>query len=61
MFSKLFASRKRPYIPHRYERDHIEIDFSGSRLSLDLIPHEGFEAVPILFSVNTSDTSIYSY
>jgi len=63
MFSKLFASRKRPYIPHRYERDHIEIDFSGSRLSLDLIPHadfEGFEADPIPASVNIYDPSIYS-
>jgi hypothetical protein len=62
MFSKLFASRKRPYIPHRYERDHVEIDFSGSRLSLDLIPHadfEGFEADPIPTSVNIYDPSIY--
>jgi len=63
MFSKLFASRKRPYIPHRYERDHIEIDFSGSRLSLDLIPHadfEGFETDPIPTSVNIYDPTIYS-
>jgi len=63
MLSKLFASRKRPYIPHRYERDHVEIDFSGSRLSLDLIPHadfEGFEADPIPTSVNIYDPSIYS-
>jgi len=63
MLSKLFASRKRPYIPHRYERDHVEIDFSGSRLSLDLIPHadfEGFEADPIPASVNIYDPTLYS-
>ena len=62
MFSKLFASRKRPYIPHRDERDPIEIDFSGSRLSLDLIPHadfEGFEADPIPTSVNIYDRALY--
>ena len=62
MLNKLLASRKRPYIPHRDERDHIEIDFSGSRLSLDLIPHadfEGFEADPIPDRVNIYDPTLY--
>jgi hypothetical protein len=61
-FSRIFASRRRPYIPYRNEREPIEIDFSGSKLSLDLIPHadhEGFQADDIPSQVNIYDTNKY--
>lgn len=62
MFNRLFATRKRPYIPHRHEREHVEIDLSGNVLSLDLLPHsntEGFGSRPLLKKVNIFSTQDY--
>ncbi len=32
MLSRLFASRQRPFIPRRHEREAVAINLSGSRL-----------------------------
>ncbi|WP_444932233.1 hypothetical protein ACJJIF_10865 [Microbulbifer sp. SSSA002] len=45
MLSRLFASRQRPFIPRRHERETIAIDLSGSRLTFSLPPnfcHDSF-------------------
>ncbi|MCO1336820.1 hypothetical protein MO867_21055 [Microbulbifer sp. OS29] len=45
MLSRLFASRQRPFIPRRHERERIAIDLSGSRLAFSLPPnvcHDSF-------------------
>ncbi len=39
MLSRLFASRQRPYIPRRHERETIVIDLSGSRLTFSSPPN----------------------
>ncbi|MCO1336228.1 hypothetical protein MO867_18005 [Microbulbifer sp. OS29] len=36
MLSRLFASRQRPFIPRRHERERVAIDLSGSRLAFSL-------------------------
>ena len=62
MFEIFFASRKRPYIPHRHQRDRVTIDLSGSKLSMTLMPHGRFDGLgetPIVSSVNVYDTSLY--
>ncbi|GAB2513416.1 hypothetical protein [Microbulbifer agarilyticus] len=45
MLKRLFASRKNPYVPGLNRREKVEIDISGSRLTMLLPPHsdsEGF-------------------
>ncbi|WP_444943558.1 hypothetical protein ACJJIK_18895 [Microbulbifer sp. ZKSA006] len=44
MLNRLFASRRRPYIPHRNKREAISIDFSGNRLELSLPPHSCYDS-----------------
>ncbi|WP_444943147.1 hypothetical protein ACJJIK_14370 [Microbulbifer sp. ZKSA006] len=39
MLSRLFASRQRPFIPRRHERETIAIDLSGSRLTFSAPPN----------------------
>lgn len=49
MFKRLFASRKHPYVPGLNQREKIEIDISGSKLTMLLPPHsdsEGFRREP---------------
>lgn len=62
-FTKLFASRRRPYIPHRYERDDIEIDLSGTKLQVQLLPHERFDGLgeeKVISKVNIFDSALFS-
>ncbi|WP_431689246.1 hypothetical protein [Hahella sp. NBU794] len=63
MLKRLFASRRRPYIPGLNTPEVIEIDLSCTKLRMQLPPHhdyEGFEArqAPIP-QVNIYDPSIY--
>ncbi len=63
MLNRLFASRKRPFIPNRDQRDTVEIDLSGTKLRLSLPPHsdyEGFQKDKAPSHVNIYDTSAYS-
>ncbi|MCA0899892.1 MULTISPECIES: hypothetical protein [Microbulbifer] len=49
MLKRLFASRKKPYVPGLNQREKVEIDISGSRLTMLLPPHsdsEGFRRKP---------------
>ena len=63
MLKRLFATRKRPWIPGRHEREKFEIDFSGSVLALELPPHhdyEGFPAESVKTKVNLYDESRFT-
>lgn len=59
---QLFATRKNPYKPWENQRDTVEIDLSGTRLSMELPPHsniEGFTREPAPTTVNVYDDSAY--
>ncbi len=61
-FKQLFATRKNPYKPWANQRDRVEINLSGTRLSMELPPHsniEGFTRETAPTSVNIYDDSAY--
>ncbi|WP_152558915.1 hypothetical protein [Endozoicomonas numazuensis] len=63
MLKRLFATRKSPWIPGRYERESYEIDFSGSLLKIELPPHhnyEGFPAEPVKTHINLYDSRSFT-
>jgi hypothetical protein len=62
MLNRLFASRKRPFIPNRDQRDTVEIDLSGTKLRLTLPPHsdyEGFKKDEAPSHINIYDDTDY--
>lgn len=62
MLNRLFATRKNPYVPGADTPEKLEIDFSGSVLSLELPPHsdyEGFQAKPVPTHINIYDNDQY--
>ncbi|MGL6159335.1 hypothetical protein [Microbulbifer sp.] len=62
MFKRLFASRKHPYVPGLNQREKVEMDLSGNRLTMTLPPHsdyEGFRREPPPRRVNIHDPDQY--
>jgi hypothetical protein len=43
ILQRLFASRKRPYIPNRHNFETVEINLSGTRLVMQMPPHSDYE------------------
>ncbi|ROS00196.1 hypothetical protein EDC56_2834 [Sinobacterium caligoides] len=63
MIKRLFASRKRPYIPFRDQPERVQINLSGTIITMDLLPHmdyEGFKADHLPTHVNVFDDKTYN-
>ena len=43
MLKRLFATRKHPYVPSLNRPDKVEIDLSGSKLTMHMPPHSNYE------------------
>lgn len=43
MLKRLFASRKRPYIPGLNRPEKVEVDLSGSKLTMLMPPHSNYQ------------------
>ncbi|TLM79280.1 hypothetical protein ACONUD_13750 [Microbulbifer harenosus] len=62
MFKRLFASKKHPYTPFLNQREKVEVDLSGTKLSMVLPPHtryDGFGVEPPPARVNIHDAGAY--
>ncbi|WP_226662945.1 hypothetical protein [Microbulbifer aggregans] len=43
MLKRLFASRKHPFIPGLNRPEKVEIDLSGSKLTMLMPPHSNYQ------------------